>query len=352
MAMGNVTSASGDFSTAMGSFTEASGPSSMTMGNNTTASGMSSTAMGSNTIASGTTSLATGSNTSASGMSSTAMGINTTAHSYAETAIGINNTSYSPLNVNDWNALDRLFVIGNGTFDSSSDAMVVLKNGNVGLGTSSPNEILEIGGNGNAFFGNGEGADRKGLLIDGTWVSHATRIESYDYGTGQGLDLVFNDVGEGDVGIKISNPNVSLDVSGSIEYTGTITDVSDERLKENFESIEHPIESILQLQGYSYNMKDDEEMVREYGVIAQEIQKVFPELVTVVDEENGYLGVSYVQLIPILLEAIKEQQEVIEELQAENENKDVRIDNLDARLQANTNLLQELKSILKAQSQR
>ena len=64
-------------------------------------------------------------------------------------------------------------------------------------------------------------------------------------------------------------------------------------------------------------MKSDPTQTREYGVIAQDVQKVFPEMVKQIDEE--YLGVSYIQLVPVLLEAVKEQQTEIETLKAENQ---------------------------------
>ena len=130
-AMGTEGTASGENSTAMGYGTEASGPGSTAMGDNTTASGNISTAMGDNTNASGEVSTAMGKNSTASGEGSTAMGLRTTAKSYFETAIGSNNTDYTPVSTTSINAIDRLFVIGNGDPNgASSDALVMLKNGN------------------------------------------------------------------------------------------------------------------------------------------------------------------------------------------------------------------------------
>ena len=93
---------------------------------------------------------------------------------------------------------------------------------------------------------------------------------------------------------------------GDIEYTGTITDVSDIRLKENFEPIVNPLGVINGLRGLKFNMIGSN--IREVGLIAQDVQNVLPEAVRVVDPENGYLGVSYPSLIPLLIEGIKEQQ--------------------------------------------
>ncbi|PJC23795.1 hypothetical protein CO058_01285, partial [candidate division WWE3 bacterium CG_4_9_14_0_2_um_filter_35_11] len=110
----------------------------------------------------------------------------------------------------------------------------------------------------------------------------------------------------GNVGIGTTGPSVALDVVGDIEYTGTITDVSDIRLKENFEPIVNPLGIINGLQGLKFNMIGSN--IREVGLIAQDVQNVLPEAVRVVDPENGYLGVSYPSLIPVLIEGIKEQQ--------------------------------------------
>ncbi|HAS42692.1 MAG TPA: hypothetical protein DCS93_19585 [Microscillaceae bacterium] len=125
-------------------------------------------------------------------------------------------------------------------------------------------------------------------------------------------------VGAQGVGINNASPGVALDVDGDIEYTGSITDVSDRRLKENFLPIENALGRLKQLKGFTYNMKNDPQKVREYGVIAQDVQKVFPEMVKVIDREKGYLGVSYIQLVPVLLEAVKAQEAKITQMEKEN----------------------------------
>lgn len=144
-AIGIGTTASGGGSTAMGVGTTASGPSSTGMGDGSTASGESSTAMGKSSKASGLYSTAMGWYSIASGSYSTAIGDSTTAESGYEMAIGRYNTDYDPSSTTDWSITDRLFVIGNGTFFVRSDALVVLKNGNVGIGTSTPNHRLQLG---------------------------------------------------------------------------------------------------------------------------------------------------------------------------------------------------------------
>ncbi|MFH2094998.1 MAG: tail fiber domain-containing protein [Bacteroidota bacterium] len=118
-----------------------------------------------------------------------------------------------------------------------------------------------------------------------------------------------------EIGIANTAPNVALDVIGSIEYTGTITDVSDIRLKENIKGIDNALKRLLTIKGFSYNLIGDS--LVELGVSAQEVQKVFPEAVSIVDPANGYLGVSYIQLVPVLIEAVRDQQTTIENQQKE-----------------------------------
>ena len=119
------------------------------MGELTEASGISSTAMGYGTIASGNVSTAMGYLTKATSFSSTAMGYGTTAQSYASVAIGrFNNfiVTSDPLN---WIPTDPLLTLGNGSSDFfRSNALIVLKNGNTGIGTSTPGtNKLDVNGN-------------------------------------------------------------------------------------------------------------------------------------------------------------------------------------------------------------
>jgi len=173
---GQNNTASGDYSTALGSEVTASGTTSTAMGSATIASGYRSTAMGSSTTASGYYSTAMGSSTTASGDFSTAMGRYTTAPSYYETALGSYNTNYTPVFSYDWDANDRLFVVGNGTNPSArSNAFTILKNANTTIGGS-----LTINGNGtntSITFPNGRGSSGQVLSSDGiggiSWVSLA-----------------------------------------------------------------------------------------------------------------------------------------------------------------------------------
>ena len=140
---GNNTIASGEYSTAMGRHATASGDWSTAFGNFASASGNVSVAMGQSN-ATGFNSTALGAST-ASGSYSTAMGNNTKANSLISTAFGHYNVGGGdPLN---WIETDPLFEIGNGQDDGNrGNALTVLKNGNVGIGTSYPTHKLEVRG--------------------------------------------------------------------------------------------------------------------------------------------------------------------------------------------------------------
>ncbi|MGC4039385.1 MAG: hypothetical protein QM710_00925 [Flavobacterium sp.] len=145
-AMGQNTRALGDTATAMGWQTTASGSNSTAMGFNTTASGSVSTAFGQQTTASGSYSTAMGLLTAASGNYSTTMGIDNIAPSYGETVLGVYANPYTPASATAFNSADRIFSVGNGTTAARSNAMTIIKDGKIGIGTDAPNAsaLLDI----------------------------------------------------------------------------------------------------------------------------------------------------------------------------------------------------------------
>jgi len=103
-----------------------------------------------------------------------------------------------------------------------------------------------------------------------------------------------------------------LYVSGNIRATGTITANSDISLKKNLLKIENALEKVEQINGYTYEFKADDSK-RHAGVIAQEIEGVLPEIVN--KGNDGILGVEYGNISALLIEAIKEQQKKINDLE-------------------------------------
>jgi hypothetical protein len=110
----------------------------------------------------------------------------------------------------------------------------------------------------------------------------------------------------------------SVVISGSLKVTGDITafSTSDERLKSNITPILDGLDKLGEIHGYSYEwVKNDhhENEGPDIGVIAQEIEKIAPE--AVVTRDNGYKAVRYEKLIPILIQAIKELNNKVNNLE-------------------------------------
>ena len=113
-------------------------------------------------------------------------------------------------------------------------------------------------------------------------------------------------------GVFLCDTNGNLTVAGDVTTTGTI---SDERLKENVVRLNNSLEKVTQINGYHFNFKDkpDETMV---GVLAQEIEKVLPEVVYEFEkEEETYKAVRYANIVPLLIEAIKDLKEKVDDLE-------------------------------------
>lgn len=107
-----------------------------------------------------------------------------------------------------------------------------------------------------------------------------------------------------------TNITGNVSVTGSITATGDITAFSDKRFKSNIKSVENALEKILLLEGVTYNTIFDEEI--HSGLIAQNVEKIIPEVVK--ENENGYKSVAYGNIVPYLIEAIKELKEEIKEI--------------------------------------
>lgn len=175
-AWGSASEASGSQATAWGSATEASATEATAWGSATIASGMGATTWGTENQASGTFTTAWGQFNNATGERSTSWGFSNNALSYGETVLGIGSTAYT-LSANGAtqfrtaNAADRILSVGNAVDANSnnlvdaaerSDALVILKNGNTGLGVSAPAVRLHVAGR--SLFHNGFSADNAALL--------------------------------------------------------------------------------------------------------------------------------------------------------------------------------------------
>ena len=113
--------------------------------------------------------------------------------------------------------------------------------------------------------------------------------------------------------VNMSNGDMSA--AGDI-----IAFVSDERLKENIQPLENALDKVLSLNGFTYNFNETGQLlgfdgkVVHVGVSAQQVQAVLPEAVKPSPVDSNYLTVQYEKLVPLLIEAIKELKEEINEL--------------------------------------
>jgi hypothetical protein len=480
-AMGYGSKAQGAYSTAMGEGSIASGQVSTAMGYST-ASGQLSTSMGRG-VASSLLSTAMGSWATASGYVSVAMGEHTVAPSFCETVIGAYNTSYTPASTNLWNTSDRLFVIGNGQSDAArSNALTVLKNGYVGIGTATPVSVLDVSGdirstnkiwadvsgasgsyfrggndaelwdvgiantlaiygvensavatlrlgsssadisgsNGNIGIGTDtpsqkldvKGGGRfsgvsiatsgSGLEIDfNAFADNRGRIFTYNRSTStyyglriDGSDVLINTLTSGNVGIGTTAPGYRFQVnnsladyvayvnntlglntsrglkitSGSNSVTGSIfigfhrpDDVSiglitqngaattnygttsDARVKENITDTRYSISDLLKVKVHDFNFIYDPNKQLFTGFIAQELIDIFPNAVSKPENDADLWTLDYGKITPLLVKAIQDQQQEIESQKQENRQ-------LKSDLQSLKEEIDQIKAMLAAGS--
>jgi hypothetical protein len=160
-------------------------------------------------------------------------------------------------------------------------------------------------------------------ILDGV-TSTASELNILDGVTSTASEL--NLLDGSSAGTVVASKAVVVDSSkniasfGNLTATGTITSgsfvySSDENLKKDIKTIEEPIEKIKQLRGVSYTWNENsmQEGKKSIGLIAQEVEKVLPDLVEQSDSLDSK-GVNYGHLIGLLIEAIKDQQKQLDEL--------------------------------------
>jgi hypothetical protein len=113
------------------------------------------------------------------------------------------------------------------------------------------------------------------------------------------------------------NAQFLKNISGSqIEASGDVIAFgsSDKRLKDNIQPITEPLWKVSQIGGYTFDWNDKQDTYEghDVGVVAQEIHKVLPEVVA--ERSNGYLGVKYEKIVPLLIESIKELKKEVDEI--------------------------------------
>ncbi len=278
----------------------------------------------------------------------------------------------------------------------------IFMDGNVGIGTANPEASLHInqpaagsgtgGKYGRVFIGstaNDHGSFPYNNIVIDTWPDWSSLIlfntgrynskwsmgfHPYAGTPGPGYHLDNDDfyIGRnsfyssnrfftikpnGNIGIGTTNPGQRLEVSGNIQCTSLI-ETSDQRLKINILPLRNTLEKVQQIQGVYYNWNQENFPEKDFsdeiqiGFIAQELEPVYPELIHT--NADGYKSVNYTKLTPILVEAIKEQQQQIDDLQsqltAQSEQWEARYQSQQNRIQEMMTELATLKTLLEKDS--
>ena len=298
-------------------------------GHRTVAGGSDAVAMGNWSYATGDSTIALGKENWAEGASTVAIGFKNHAAGGGSTALGQENVSWGTTNftagyqniAGDINApvgtAGSATAIGHGTLAS-------------GRSSFSANKYTSATNQASASIGLGTTADNFGMLAVG--VNNAsgigdTSVDPNDYGgyyyadgeyTGTNPGVAFV-VGNGDVnsstGIAGDNPSNAFIVNydGSATLSGELTVESDTRLKTNITTLGNTLSKLLLIDGKSYTMKSNE-AIEKIGLLAQEVQKAFPELVKQAGDAEGTLSINYQGMIPVLINAIKQQQIELQKL--------------------------------------
>ena len=299
-ATGNVSFATGRRSTAAGSMSVSMGNFNYATGDSTIALGKENWAEGASTIAIGFKNHAAGGGSVALGQENIAWGTTNFTAGYQNTAGDINSdkgTGGSATAMGKYNtaSADATMALNRGTTASNQAAT------SMGLGTTADNvAMLAIGVNNVA--GGGDTTANQYYYADGQYT-----------GAPAGIAFV---IGNGDVnssnGLAGDNSSNAFVVKydGSATLAGDLALVSDARLKSNIISLGSTLAKLMQIDGKSYTMKSNERESK-IGLLAQDVAKVLPELVKMSDDSDGTLSVNYQGLIPVLINAIKEQQKEI-----------------------------------------
>jgi hypothetical protein len=195
-------------------------------------------------------------------------------------------------------------------FDGGTDGIFVfrhLSNGvtsfmqtKVGIGTTAPSDTLHVAGP--TMLVDGPGGEGAVVGSEGHGaVAFGSRNGAVSYADMRRLGVPFS----------TSDANAWLTV-----YCRTVVEVSDERAKTNIKPIGNALDRVSKLRGVSYTFKGERGTAGgdRLGLIAQEVQKVVPEAVS--PDERG-AGIAYSTMVPLLIEAVKELKDQLDELRAE-----------------------------------
>jgi hypothetical protein len=204
----------------------------------------------------------------------------------------------------------------------------LIVNGNLGVGTTGPGTLLHIYGNG--YWSSGIRTEYNGGGGNGWDIVDGMDNNFYiGYGSAASPTPMMTISSAGNVGIGTTSPSYTLQVNGTAWVTYGVYSASDHSWKKDIAPLTDSLDKITRLQGVSYNWRTAEfpeqhfTEERQIGLIAQDTEKVIPEIVTT--NKEGYKGISYEKLTPVLIEAIKE-------LKVDNDNLRLELEQLRAQV--------------------
>ena len=221
-----------------------------------------------------------------------------------------------------WNVFNLQSTGGSTDLDTGENNSALGENAGVGV-TSGSNNVL-IGYNTTTSSGSGSnqiviGASTTGQADNSVVLGNTSVTAVYMAQDGDAI------VYAGGIGPDTDTDLVTF-ANDAVTINGDLTLASDARLKSNILSLGATLSKLLKIDGKRYTFKESGK--ESVGVLAQEIQEVFPELVKT--NKEGLLSVNYQGLIPVLINAVKEQQQNLEKVQKEKADLEARIQKLEA----------------------
>ena len=259
--LGTSTYATGNYSTTIGLYSRASGESSMAMGRNTVASGSNSAAMGHYSTAAGNYAISMGTSSDATGEASVALGYQNDALGRAAVSLGFSNEA----------TVNYSTAMGFNNLASGEFATVM------GMNATAQSYASIVGGRYNVVAGSATGWGAVDpLFVLGNGTGTTARANAFE-----------------------------VKKDGSVYSAGALRHSSDARLKQDVKVVDGALEKLNKLEGVTFDwISENKPAGIQYGVIAQEVEKVFPDLVK--DDSAGYKTVDYNGLVAPLIEAVKE----------------------------------------------
>ena len=220
-----------------------------------------------------------------------------------------------------------------GAGDSASGRFYVYGSSNYSYATGSMRAPLFYDSGDTAYYLDPSGNSNLSTTITGVAYFRSDRdtssssapLQAYSSGGG-GATMAFHRGGVYAINFGLDSDNVirfggwsaganrlQMDMSGNLTMAGNVTAYSDIRLKENIEVISDALQKVKAIRGVTFTRNDqDDKIKRHTGVIAQEVEVVMPEVVS--EDNSGVKNVAYGNMVGLLIEAIKEQQKLIETL--------------------------------------